>query len=93
MVDIVKQNIKKNFLPFNDLFSCKKYNLEVLFHVHETTNVFLHNLSRFFTDKNLFPQRVDKIGLHVYISLRTGVTFLGKKISANQNAHATFFHV
>ena len=25
----------------------------------------------------------DKIGLHVYISLRTGVEFLGKKMSAN----------
>ena len=32
-----------------------------------------------------------KIGLHVYIRLRAGVAFLGKKMSANQNAHATFF--
>ena len=29
---------------------------------------------------NLFLQRVDKIGLHVYISLRTGVAFLSIEI-------------
>ena len=32
-----------------------------------------------------------KIGLHVYISLRAGAAFLGKKISANQNVHMTNF--
>ena len=32
-----------------------------------------------------------KSGLRFYISLRTGVAFMGKKMSANQNAHTTFF--
>ena len=41
--------------------------------------------------KSLSSVKVEKIGLHVYISLRTGAEFLGKKMSANQNAHTTFF--
>ena len=67
-----------------------------LFHLDETTNVFLHDLSRFLISYwqnviNLSSQWVDKIGLNVCISLRTGVAFFGKKMSANQNAHKTFF--
>ena len=67
--------------------------------VNDTTNVFFTILRDFLLRKyhkylsSVSWKNTHKIGLHVYISLRTGVAFLGKKTSPNQNAHTTFFHM
>ena len=67
-----------------------------LFHVNETTNVFFMIFRDFLLTKyHKFVSSVSwkithKIGLHVYISLRTGVAFLGYSFmlrSPNQRAN------
>ncbi len=53
-----------------------------LFQVNEATNVFFMILRDCFISENainLSPQRVRKIGLHVYTSLEAGVIFLVAK--------------
>ena len=82
-----KRKIKTKFLTIWRFVFVQKIQPWGLFHLNETTNVFLHDLSRFFS----LLSKLTKSDSMFTLACEQVLNFFGKKMSANQNAHTTFF--